>query len=126
MSDNPPKVPDVVIVLEGARALIADPQNWTRGCLAANENGWPCGPEEPGATRFCAIGATWASAERAERAGLDPKRAAVARVRAELALYAVAPLVPGLTSVQSYNDRPQTTHADILQLFDRALERVRR
>ena len=43
--------------LIAARELIASPENWTSGVLARAINGAQLPPNDPGAVRWCAIGA---------------------------------------------------------------------
>src|SRR5688572_13346446 len=51
-----------VIVLERARALIADKANWCRGALARNASGTPVHPTASAARKWCAYGALLAAA----------------------------------------------------------------
>lgn len=79
--------------LERGRAWLADPGQWRKGARGyVGES--PC----------CAIGA------------LGERRLGDA---AENALLEALPA--GECSVINYNDRPSTTHADILALYDRAI-----
>jgi hypothetical protein len=49
--------PDAVTVARDARALIADRDRWTTGSYARTAIGTKCAPDDPRATRWCAIGA---------------------------------------------------------------------
>jgi hypothetical protein len=80
--------------LRAARAAIAAPGLW---CKNAYKDGGRC----------CAIGALEVLGEAAFK-------------RARQALRHALP--EGFLSVVAYNDHPTTTHADILALFDRAIE----
>lgn len=85
--------------LIAAKALIDTPEKWLKGKLA-NADGCFCAA---GALKYAAgygAGEVWDSPEyRAVRGGIpDTKQ-----------------------EIPSFNDRPSTTHADIMALFDRAI-----
>ena len=44
-------------ILEIARAMIANPKTWTRGCAARDRRGEEVAPESAEAVRWCALGA---------------------------------------------------------------------
>ena len=97
-------------VLREARALIADEQRWCKHAEARNADGGGVEFDHPDAARWCAIGAVW--------------RACNTWTRWEIADYlylAAERLRPGISGHVTYNDHPDTTHADILALFDEAI-----
>ena len=97
----------VLAALKAARGLIADPARWTKGVSARNANGVAVPPISTDACRWCTVGA------------LDRVRANDAtRVALSLALPTYH------HSLIMYNDITTRTHADILALFDRAIERT--
>ena len=49
-------------IIEGALHLIAEEEHWTRCSMARNRDGDPCSVWDPGAVRFCAVGALWRAA----------------------------------------------------------------
>lgn len=104
-------------VLQGARELLADEAKWTKGVMARREDGVQVSAEDPRATCFCAFGAISKVAPQAPYA-----TAFDIRCRADKALYAVLP--EGFSSVEDFNDADETTHADVLALFDRAVRFV--
>lgn len=81
-----------------AKALIADPEKWTKGAF-----------EFRGC--YCALGAL-GMVERGTPAGYS--------ITAMRSLRKALP--PHYYSVPTFNDKPSTTHADIMALFDRAIE----
>lgn len=99
--------------LRKAKALISSPDNWTqRGGLAADADDRTVGIYEPSAVRFCAEAAC-AVATDSEYLGdgvVDILDRAV--VEATFGRQRTA---------AAYNDAPDTTHADIMALFDRAI-----
>lgn len=97
--------PSTLEILVAARALIEQPENWIQRIPTATRDGWPVGPGDRDAARFCAMGAI-------TRAGLYCAHCAGASL--ELALPPGAP-----ASVAAFNDL--STHADVLALFDRAI-----
>lgn len=106
-------------VLKQARALIASPEHWTQGALAHTCDGGVCGPTDPDATNWCAIGAVWSATHGnkpqivdsiAALADVVPNRGPITQIELQEA------------RVQRYNDNPATDHQTILDLFDRAIE----
>lgn len=88
-----------------ARALIADPRNWTQGMAARGQDGTQVFFFEPTAVQFCAVGAC-------RRATNDPC------VEFEELDSAAQDL--GYGEAYLLNDR--TDHATVLRMFDLAIE----
>lgn len=97
--------PTTVEILRAARALIATPDQWTQGTVARDKNGRRAHPESPAARQWCAAGACIATG---------------AGIAAGCALDAVA-RSKGHLFVTAFNDDPDTTHTDVLALYDRAI-----
>lgn len=95
-------------VLTVARHAIDDPAQWCQGCEAVTKGGLEVDFDDPDAFAFCALGATGVAARHL---GLDYVEAATA----------LRDVVPGGGPVSTFNDNPETTHADIRELFDRAI-----
>lgn len=95
-------------VLVKARALIADPQRWTTGELARDNNGRGVDPLATTACKWCLEGAV-------ERASDGERRPAVSAYSMLVDLVPESCLAP-----HEFND--YTTHAAVLALFDRAIE----
>lgn len=91
-------------VLTLARELIATPDRWTKGAIARNVHGDPVASRSADAVCWCALGAGL------HVAGL------ILRVPDN-----ALPLDTEARTIESYNDLPSTTHADILAVFDRAI-----
>lgn len=85
--------------LIAAKALIADPKNWRKGSLGS-------------AGCYCAVGA------------LGVARKGKVFLFSDADVHALAQHVPQSFrgSVPRYNDSKDTTHADIMALFDRAID----
>ena len=94
-------------VLITARERITDPRRWCQGALAKDAFGNRVSPVKHNAVRWCAAGACDATA------GLMNAQSNAAVNALACELYD--------KSLVSYNDRPETTHADILALYDRAI-----
>ncbi len=96
-------------VLVAARALIAAPERWCKGAVARTQGGLPTTPCDPRAVAWCANGACICVApnDRLRWKALDALQESSFR------------------PVPSANDAPSTTHADILALFDKAIEATR-
>jgi hypothetical protein len=107
-------MPSVKETLVAARAVIEDPARWNKnGLYAADERGEsaPVGSER--AVCFCIFGAI-AKAEGMHE-GFQYSSAPGAYVKQ--AVRDVSEL-----EVTEYNDARSTTHADVLAVFDRAIE----
>ncbi len=97
---------EVAAVLRDARALIEDPERWTkRGFVSYNA---------VGLESYCALGAV-------AELKISGKRIPTAD-RAD-AWYSLAVAAGGThwSAVGYFNDGPDTSHADVLALFDRAI-----
>jgi hypothetical protein len=91
--------------LRAARKFIETPDKWCKGALGMDHGGKPLKSYELGrADRLCGIGACRKTAFSLPISML--RRA----------------LPAGFKAIDVYNDAPTTTHADILALFDRAIE----
>lgn len=96
--------------LVAARKLIAKPEHWCKGALAKTKYRKVTVPDSKSAVRWCAVGAI-------EFASLGVERrfeAAVRRLEFEISD----------DPLSVWND--WHTHADVLELFDRAIKRSRR
>jgi len=105
-----PKVSEAVHLLKAARAFLSNERKWHKG-------------------GYCYRGARCAMGALYEAAGVAPRRADFFNYSPVLttigaAVDALADELPGTMPIPEYNDDPTTTHADILSLFDRAIERA--
>jgi hypothetical protein len=100
-------------ILIDARKLIEKPENWTKGVFARNKAGVPVWTSAPDACSFCAIGAIAkvnGASELWERESLGVSY-----------LNKVCQKKRGMELAQ-YNNSRYVSHADILRLFDTAIE----
>ena len=100
-------------IIENARALIATPGTWTQGEFARDANGERVSWRSPQAEQFC----VWGALNRAAYDMTGDRRRSVS-----LADHAARALRQGVTSLSGTND--QGTHAEVLAVFDRYLEKV--
>lgn len=101
------KMQEVVDVLVRARALIASEDRWCRGSYSKLQ--------DDGFFAFCAVGAE-----------LQATRGIVDWSDESPSLLAlIAALPEGYDRISVFNDDPKTTHADVLALYDRAIEMER-
>jgi hypothetical protein len=100
-------------ILEAARAKIAEPEHWCQHAFATTKDDMPCGTLEPDAVKWCATG-TFMSldiADTAERTYLLDK-----------VLDTLRSSIPGrnyYNKIEQFND--SHTHAEVLDLFDKAI-----
>lgn len=100
-----------VDLLEAVRDALGDPERWMKGGFFEKY------AQTETATRCCVLGGLLVARNALGGEGLG----------AELALEAVVRRHPCKgASVASFNDAPETTHADVLALLDEAIEEARR
>lgn len=97
-------------ILRKARALIDAPEKWTRGALARDADRIPQWPADESATCFCSLGAIVKASGR--EAGQEHAPDTASRRAMERAIG---------QNIETWNDDPATTHADVLAAFDRAI-----
>lgn len=91
--------------LRAARELIADPEHWCQGASARDRNGQPVEAEDAAAVAWCAHGAC---------------RRVMPVAHSALRHLGDAALATGSWCVSALND--DGTHADVLAMFDHAIE----
>lgn len=99
-------------LLIAARAMIPTPNEWTKGVNARDANGEPVEACDSDAVCYCTLGAV----DSIGYSAVSTRDYS----RAVLALEAAIPEGFRL-EVFEYQDLPETTHADVLALFDRAI-----
>lgn len=99
-----PQMPPVALKLWEAREWLKDESHWQKGTYGSRQNG-----------STCAVGATGWHETMAE----DDVVIALA---AAISSYPAFDAGQAVDMVATYNDAPATTHADILALFDRAID----
>lgn len=108
-------------LLIAARKLIEKPENWTQGSYARDTRGRPASVQSISSTCFCALGAC----HRARRDG-DYDRSV--QLYATDALSQAAKDLFDTGSIVTINDQDtlprEEVHADVLQMFDLAIERA--
>jgi hypothetical protein len=105
-------------ILIKAKAEIANPARWTREAYARDEDGQAVDIFDPNATCFCAVGAI-------RRQTPTPR---VINMPIEYAVMAVNEVARAKArTIYHHNDHPETSHEDIIQVFDEAIrvERLR-
>ena len=95
--------------LKAARAVIEKPETWTKGFYAHTATGEDVESEHPDATCWCVIGAV----EKVTSEGHW--------MRAQNVIHYLGHYVPRRGYVAKFNDDPNTTHEDILAVFDKAI-----
>ena len=87
-----------------AKALIANPENWTQGCMSRNAGDMFVNVNDPTACKFCALGAL-------SKVGASDE---AYRKLAEVAFNS------GFSGVVALNDHG--LHEDVMEMFDKAIE----
>ena len=97
-------------VLVRARQIITPPEAWTQGALARGKNSEPVPVSFNDAVCFCSYGAN-------QRASFELKAGFRICAVADDALRAAAGM-----GVATFNDSPSRSHAEVLAVFDKAIE----
>ena len=126
---SPANTARAAFILRQAADLIAAPASWTKGVSARDASGRHADRMYDDAVSYCAIGATecaWQN-ERRRHAGEIRYPNPWAPSPMTIAMHYLTDALPEghrISGVLYYNDSPGTTHADILALFQRAIERA--
>ena len=96
--------------LRAAKALIDTPEKWTQGCAARDSYGRSVSPLAHDAVCFCSWGALLRSG-------------ALSKDMPDL-MRLLDDETKSNTSVITYNDTADTTHGDIMAVYDRAIKRA--
>lgn len=116
-------------VLCGARELLSDQDRWTRGAFARDSIDNPIAPVKSGAVRWCLVGAC-VRVTHAENGLLE------SRLILDNTFSIVSGLIPeeftedrdddDACKIGSWNDHPDRTHEEVIEVLDKAIEIVRR
>ena len=98
-------------ILIEARGLIDEPSKWTKLAWARNSRQISCAMDNSDAKCFC-LGSALILA-------CPPLEPNIVNVEIKNQLPEIDGKIP---SISDYNDHPDTTHADIMDLFDKAIE----
>lgn len=120
---------NTIEVLVKARAVIEPEGTWAKNALAYDEYGHMVDSASPKAVCWCAEGAvekviTEAAGPEATEETLSLDCSEIYTVLRKVISAKNIPTKYGTTlgSVNGYNDHPETTHTDILKVFDDAIE----
>lgn len=105
-------------VLKAARHLLSDPNRWTKRAYARAADGLDIDATSDMAVSFCAIGAM------RHVTGSDSIVDNEEYGEAMVALNGAVVWPGKLCRTARFNDHPDTTHEDVLALYDRAIERL--
>jgi hypothetical protein len=100
-----------IAILKGARDLIATPEAWQKGHSARDAGGAPVRSSSDRACKFCLEGAIYRAYHFSMGLKYNSLSDALSMVRREI----------GTEYVFQWNDRPETTHADVLAILDKVI-----
>ena len=100
-------------ILRRARAILAAPSRWTQKGLARTVNDTPCSPESPYAYSYCLVGAIQRASNTPGLGGFP---------NAFMHLDDTIGRIHGGHTIGRWNDREDTTHADVLAILDEAIQ----
>ena len=131
----------------GARSIIEPDDCWVQHVVAVDTSGDGCDADDPEAVAYCATGAVSLAGERdleglrsvgKTEGPLDMSWTYIYNAAAMRLFDRMAELIKrrdtdyidsslmttAMTTVQNYNDAPETQHADVLSLFERARDEI--
>lgn len=108
----------VVERLKDAKELIKDEQHWTKGTSARNRSGKSCESLDESAHSFCMLGAV----QRANSEATATSAAFVGMKACAALKHSLPKGFKGFTGTIEFNDSDDTTHKDVLDVFDTAIE----
>lgn len=100
-------------ILTKAKELISVPERWTQSTYARDQYGCHINATNPAATCWCSLGAIRRAARDARLHQMFEDEHA-AKHYLECAL--------GNRYIAAFNDAPERTHAEVMAMFDRAIE----
>ena len=103
-------------VLVKARALIA--KGWTQGVFARDKNGWRVKPNDLRACQWCATGALLSAAKIPHNLYGGEEIVKINRILNPIISY-----YGDYEGIGTFNDAEETTQADVLDVFDKAIAR---
>lgn len=108
-------------VLTDAKALIAEPDHWTKGSFARKgQDGIGIAPNDPNATCYCSFGAIMCVTSYNTPASIFDEMGKIAtRLLAERD--PAIEVDPGKNPIVFFNDHPTTTHEDVMLLFNQSI-----
>lgn len=93
-------------ILIKSKELISNPKNWTQGMFARDEYGTPVPSISENACSWCSAGAVIKVANN---------------IYVAISLFAL--LEKSISrAIAPFNDNPESTHEDIMNMFDKAIE----
>lgn len=101
----------VLDILTKARALISDPDKWTKGAYARLPSGVSCDERNAYAEKFCMVGSINAASRCDWSKAIDARQS----------LFAAIKKMDRAGSVPGFNDYPSTTHTDVMNVFSEAI-----
>ena len=95
-------------ILKAARETLSDPARWTKGVFARDSEGHSCSPCTPFAVCWCLFGAIRKAGNNVSTKAVD----------------AMCSLIPVTGSHAAWQDEPERTHQEVLDLLDTSIERL--
>ena len=100
--------------LLAARALLTEPERWTKEWSARDREGGCTNAHDLAAVCWCLVGALAVTCPTRTELGAQSPWVQVITALG----------MPGTDAVVEFNDRPSTTHADVLAVLDAAVARL--
>lgn len=117
----------ILDILVQARGLIADEDHWTKGAMARNAAGEPLNSFTPGAVCWCAEGAVVSTCGTYNSlAGAALEALQETPIMETFSEGRTPDREEEPVGINELNDHSDTYHEDVLQLFDQAINIVRR
>lgn len=112
-------------MLRLVRHYLTEPERWSKGSWAFDENGQSCASIYPGATCWCVAGAVGRASSDVSIVSPDVYSVVSRSVvynRVVHAIYvAMRDREHRFGNIQQWNDHPRTTHSEVLRILDDAI-----
>lgn len=113
-----------VHVLEAALDLISDPDGWTKGAFARDNEGDPCLPKSEQARCYCSFGAIRVAAGESNTLAVEALQELAMDLPTEFFKHNKKEEYETLHSVPFWQDHPTTSHTDVVNQFKKTIARL--
>lgn len=106
---------DLIAGLKLAKSYIDTPEKWIKRELAMDASGQSVLSIDSDACKFCAVGALFRAEYKLDMSLLDDMKNAI---------YDLGIPILNDNGIMRFNDDPLTTHTDVMQVFDYAINKL--
>ena len=114
-------------VLFKALAIIKDPDNWTKGYYAKNENGKNTLPDDPTAVKYSLLGALWKASYELDPTSIKKSYWTTTtqckmQIKSQYQINkTIQKHMSNYLSTGRFNDAPETKHEDVIHILEKTI-----